>query len=520
MSWIDVPFERASPLIGAPPDHLKLIFILVSSYPLAHIFTRLPPTAPHLKHLFSIVLTSFYLVGMFRMKWGYIQLVADAVAVWGIVVGKVGVRRDGRGEGWMPWLVFVLIMGHLTVNHAYRAFTNIPDSVMEITAMQMVTTMKLITFAWNVEDGRNYVEPGSNEDKSGSAPATMSQVDPALAATRLPPSRIPTLLPFLGYVLFFPSLIGPASDYASYEALIDGSIFTSPPGTNEASRKASSPRSARPLIPKGRKSSAYRKLVTGLIMLGIYAVFGGQWSYGRIIDPELAKVGWWASKGILRKWMYVMIAGFIARTKYYALWSISEGACILTGIGFNGYSTGSPVSDAPKALWDRVENIDIWKIETAQSFKVLFDSWNCRANVWLRDTMYKRLVKPGQKPGFAPTVMTFVTSAFWHGIGTGYYLAFITAGICTSLGRQMRHLVRPFFLPENIASHSTVPKQIYDVLSWLTVMSLINYVVAAFLLLSWHDCLLAWTRMGWAGHAVIGIAWIGLKYGGARWLKR
>lgn len=28
-----------------------------------------------------------------------------------------------------------------------------------------------------------------------------------------------------------------------------------------------------------------------------------------------------------------------------------------------------------------MENIDIWKIETAQSFKVLFDSWNCRANV-------------------------------------------------------------------------------------------------------------------------------------------
>jgi hypothetical protein len=41
------------------------------------------------------------------MKWGYIQLVADAVTVWGIVVGKVGVRPDGRGEGWMPWLVFV-----------------------------------------------------------------------------------------------------------------------------------------------------------------------------------------------------------------------------------------------------------------------------------------------------------------------------------------------------------------------------------------------------------------------------
>lgn len=43
------------------------------------------------------------------MKWGYVQLVLDAVVVWGIVVGELGVKVEGgrkRGEGWMPWLVF------------------------------------------------------------------------------------------------------------------------------------------------------------------------------------------------------------------------------------------------------------------------------------------------------------------------------------------------------------------------------------------------------------------------------
>jgi len=98
-------------------------------------------------------------------------------------------------------------------------------------------------------------------------------------------------------------------------------------------------------------------------------------------------------------------------------------------------------------------------------------------------------------------------------------VAFVTAGVCTSLGRQMRHLVRPFFLPENNASKSTTPKLIYDILSWLTVQSLLSYFVAAFLLLSWHDCLLVWTRMGWVGHILIGTVWAGLKYGGAGWLK-
>ena len=227
-------------------------------------------------------------------------------------------------------------------SHAYRAFTDIPDSEMEITAMQMVTTMKLITFAWNVEDGR-------------SSPTTL---DPALLATRLTPDRVPSLLAFLGYVLFFPSLVGPASDYASYEALIDGSIFVFPPGTNEASRRAvkdnqksldgtsnGSPSavpgeededvqavvsatktaSSRVRIPKRRKTVAYRKLVTGLVMLGLYSTFGSVWGYGRIIEEG----AWWSGKSVFGKWIYVMRAGFTARTKYYALWSISEVSVVL-----------------------------------------------------------------------------------------------------------------------------------------------------------------------------------------------
>lgn len=55
---------------------------------------------------------------------------------------------------------------------------------------------------------------------------------------------------------------------------------------------------------------------------------------------------------------------------------ISQGACILTGIGFNGYDV-----ETKKPLWDRVVNVNVWGIETSQSYKVLFDSWNTRANV-------------------------------------------------------------------------------------------------------------------------------------------
>jgi lysophospholipid acyltransferase len=60
-----------------------------------------------------------------------------------------------------------------------------------------------------------------------------------------------------------------------------------------------------------------------------------------------------------------------------------------------------------------VRNVNIVSIESAESFKVVFDSWNCRTNVWLRDCVYKRLVKKGQKPGSAQSMATFLTSAIW-----------------------------------------------------------------------------------------------------------
>ncbi len=52
----------------------------------------------------------------------------------------------------------------------------------------------------------------------------------------------------------------------------------------------------------------------------------------------------------------------------------------MTGLGFNGYDTKTG-----RTLWDRVKNLDIVAIETSQSFKVLFDSWNCRTNVGCRE---------------------------------------------------------------------------------------------------------------------------------------
>lgn len=84
-----------------------------------------------------------------------------------------------------------------------------------------------------------------------------------------------------------------------------------------------------------------------------------------------------------------------------------QGACILTGLGFNGFNT------AGKTRWDRMANVDVFNIEFAENVKVLLDSWNMNTNVWLRNCVYKRVTPKGKKPGFRSSMITFGTSAFW-----------------------------------------------------------------------------------------------------------
>jgi lysophospholipid acyltransferase len=182
---------------------------------------------------------------------------------------------------------------------------------------------------------------------------------------------------------FFPSvLIGPSLDYATYDNLVLHKIYDiAPPGSDEAKVKAKKRR-----VPYGRKRVAYLHLVLGLLFTGVYALHGHTADYNRILTPD------WYSWSMATRFGFIQFAGLVARTKYYGAWSLTEvsetlsiglsgfptiqGACILTGIGFNGYDPKTG-----RTLWNRARNVNIIAIETAESFKVLFDSWNCRTNV-------------------------------------------------------------------------------------------------------------------------------------------
>ncbi|THH12341.1 hypothetical protein EW145_g8 [Phellinidium pouzarii] len=483
---MDALFRPLADALGASVDQVKLISCLLISYPLGSVFIRLPSGNHAVKHLFNIAVTLFYMVGMLGIWSAVAQLLVSILVTFFIAKNVQGSK--------MPWIVFWFTMAHLMVNHIIRAVFNLSYETTEVTGPQMVLVMKLTTFAWNVYDGRRAAE---DLDKW--------QLDKRVV-------KYPSLLAFLVFghfhSFFFPGfLVGPYLDFASYISLVDESLFS----TKKGKEKEAFTGGRR--IPKGRKRVAYKKLLIGLAFLGLYVTQIGTFNLGVSLQK------WFVQKNLLYRIVFIQLCGFIERTKYYAIWTMTEGASILTGLGFSGYGPNG------ESLWNDAANVDIPNIEFAPNFKVLLDSWNMKTNVWLRECVYKRVTPKGKKAGFRSSMLTFGTSALWHGFAGGYYIAFFYGGFVQTVGRLCRSNIRPLLLPANISKNAkelpppTLAKRVYDIISVVCAVMLINYAAMPFMLLGLRESLNGWSAVGWYGHVIIGGAMAFFYLGGTQYLQ-
>ena len=337
----------------------------------------------------------FYLVGLFDL-WGGIRTIlissVGAYAIASYIDGPL-----------MPWIGFIFLMGHMSVNQIYRQFVDNP-TVVDITGVQMVLVMKLTAFCWNVQDGRL-----PNKELAD------FQRERAIA-------RLPSILDYAGYVFFFPSLFaGPAFDYVDYRRWIETTMFDVPAGTDP---------SIKPKTRKKRKIPqshipATIKLITGLVWILLFLQFNPRYNANLVLSDQYLLYGFFR-----RVWLLEML-GFTTRMKYYGVWSLTEGACVLAGIGYNGVNPKTGKVD-----WNRLQNVNPLGVELAQNSRAYLDNWNMNTNHWLRNYMYLRVTPKGKKPGFRASLATFVTSAFWHGFYPGYYLTFVLAAFLQTIAKS------------------------------------------------------------------------------------
>lgn len=196
----------------------------------------------------------------------------------------------------MPWIGFIFLMGHMSVNQLARQFVNDPG-VVDITGAQMVLVMKLTAFCWNVADGRLPEEDLSDFQKERAI------------------KQLPSLLDFAGYVLFFPSLFaGPAFDYVDYRRWIETTMFEVPAGI-DPTKKA--PTRKKRKIPRSGTPAAWKAIV-GISWILLFLRLSGSYYPDVFTGDEYMQHGF-----IYRVFMLHML-GFTIRLKYYGVWSLTE----------------------------------------------------------------------------------------------------------------------------------------------------------------------------------------------------
>lgn len=200
-------------------------------------------------------------------------------------------------------------------------------------------------------------------------------------------------------------------------------MFESPGGTDpdvqpRTKKQRKIPRSSWP---------AMVKAVGGLTWIIVFLKLSGWYNTDRVLGNQ------YKQHGLFRRIFILHMLGFTSRSKYYGVWYLTEGACILSGMGYKGVDPKTG-----RVRWDRLQNVNPWGIETAQNTRAYLGHWNMNTNNWLRNYMYLRVTRKGKKPGFRASLATFVTSAVWHGFYPGYYLSFLLAAFLQTVSKSKR----------------------------------------------------------------------------------
>ncbi|ORZ37258.1 MBOAT, membrane-bound O-acyltransferase family-domain-containing protein [Catenaria anguillulae PL171] len=442
-----------------------------------------PTWAVSLKYLYICACSAFLCTFCFPDPWDLFHLTLGPVLVWLILAVCIQLNRPKL----IPYLAWTVVLSHMSFSHLRRQWTDWGGYKFDHTAPQMVMVLKLTSAAWAVHD--YYV---SRMAKRAGKDAHLSSRQRAMAIP------VPSLLEFAAYIFYFGGLfVGPAFEIAEFRRFVSGDMFLEGAATSAlaAAEDASAAldRGAAPAYVVGQIARTptpsrvtprvpnptlpmLRALLTSIVFMGGVVTLSERYAFSRLLTPAyLAPI---TSVGTLvRRFWRLQLSGFAARQQYYSVWLLAEGSCILAGLGFKG----------------------------------VIDNWNMGTASWLKHSVYLRLTPPGTRPTALTTIATYATSAIWHGFYPGYYLTFISGALITETAKILRRTLRP----RAVATGSATIKLAYDVGGWVLTQSVLNYVVAPFLLLGLDESWSVWKANAFVGHIGLLVAVVACKVIGA-----
>ena len=184
--------------------------------------------------------------------------------------------------------------------------------------------------------------------------------------------------------MFFPGMLaGPTFNYQIYLDFINGTVDTSLKGINWL--------------------RALRPLFIAFVLLALTVIiipnFPQDWV---IVSPFYLALPAWL------KVLSINIFGFFFRIKYYTGWYFAQAATNLSGLSLT-----------KDGQYDKVIAGDL-RFEIEGNPRKKTELWSWSLQTWIKEVVYSSIVK--YVPADLALVLTFMLSAFWHGLELPYYL--------------------------------------------------------------------------------------------------
>lgn len=239
------------------------------------------------------------------------------------------------------------------------------------------------------------------------------------------PSQFISLVPFMSYTLYFPSLLGgPLCPFNTYMNFVEHISVNPPPS---------------PLI------------ILPWKMLQVLFLLVLKFLLTSLLHSSIFSLS--SSPCILWIWIFSLVL----RLKYYIHWKISECINNAAGLGFSGYSTTG------SAMWNGLSDGDAFEIETSSSISGFARLWNRTTAAWLRRLVFQRCSR-------MPVLTTFIFSALWHGLYPGQVAGFFGLAVAVLGDHKLHRYLSPRLT-------TAWRKGWYTCLSWLYTQMVITCVV-------------------------------------------
>ena len=259
---------------------------------------------------------------------------------------------------------------------------------------------------------------------------------------------LPNILSYLGYMYSFTTiLVGPSLEYNEYLYTINNNSII---GYNSdlSENHDRNPNLCPNFHPINRPIPSSLLLGLYKCSIGIICMICHLYISKYAPIKQVSNIEFIQKYSILYRYIYTLYALLGEKCKFYFVWKVAEGGCIVGGFGYippsvpqDGPTAGATATTTttttsvcdmnnntnnstdnnnannnnnttqPYNPWSGANNIDILSFECATNIQSLSRAWNKRTQKWLEKYTYLRTRRS--------LVMTYFVSALWHGLHPG-----------------------------------------------------------------------------------------------------